>query len=434
MPLDYADPGGPHIGIALERHPASDPAHRIGSLVLNPGGPGESGILNFSTDLSVLPAGVVEHFDVVTFDPRGIAASEGIHCVGDTYRGPAPDPVPQTPAAEQALLAADRGYAQSCLKSAGALLSHMGTLDVARDMEELRLALGDPGLSYLGLSYGTLLGATYASLFPTHVRAMVLDGPIDPSLDTADLANAQALGFERSLDAFFSWCVASPGACVWRPDGDPHAAFRALAAKVRAHPLGVGSQAVGPSEFYTGTFGSLYAQGFWPSLGRALAAVAAGSGAAMRGLYNAYERVGDPSFDGDASNAVTCLDYPAPTDPGVFFQRADAAAAIAPDFGPLFAWGALSCSVWPVRAIDQRVPAPVRAAGSPPILVVGTTGDPATPYAWARSLAGQLDHGVLLTRDGVDHVAIFYSACVRSRDEAYLEALQVPAAGTVCPS
>jgi len=434
VPLDYADPGGEHIGIALERRLASDPAHRIGSLILNPGGPGESGLLNLSKDLSVLPAGVLEHFDVVAFDPRGIGASEGIHCVGDTYNGPEPDPVPQTPAAEQTLLASDRAYAQSCARSAGALLAHVGTLDVARDLEELRQALGDAGLNYLGLSYGTLLGATYASLFPTHIRAMVLDGALDPSLTTADLANAQALGFENSLDAFFAWCSATPGSCAWRPVGDPHAAFQTLAASVRAHPLAVGTQTVGPNEFYTGTFGTLYAQSFWPSLGRALAGVASGSGSAMLGLYDGYERVGDPSFDGDANNAVTCLDHPVPTDPNVYFQRAATAAEIAPDFGPLFAWGALSCAVWPVPAADQRVPAPVRAAGSPPILVVGTTGDPATPYAWARSLASQLEHGVLLTRVGLDHVAIFYSSCVRSWDDAYLENLQTPPPGTVCAS
>ncbi len=432
VPLDYADPHSRRIGIALERRPASGPGARIGSLVINPGGPGESGVLNFEKDLGVLPAGVLARFDVVTFDPRGVGRSEGIHCAADGYTGPTPDPVPQTRAAEQALLAADRGYADACARGAGDLLPHMGTVDVARDLEELRIALGDAGLTYLGLSYGTLLGATYAGLFPIHVRAMVLDGILDPALSTADLANNQALGFERSLDAFFAWCTSPGSGCAWHPAGDPHAAFRALAASVRAHPLDVGNQSVGPNEFYTGAFGTLYSRTFWPSLGRALAGVATGSGSAMLGLFSGYERVGDPSFNGDANNAVTCLDHPVPTDPAAYPARAAAAAAIAPDFGPLFAWGGLECAVWPVPPSAGRVPGPVHAPGSPPILVVGTTGDPATPYAWAQDLAGQLEHGVLLTRTGVDHVAIFYSSCVRQWDEAYLVSLQPPPAGTTC--
>jgi len=432
VPLDYADPTGPRIGIALERRPASDPGQRIGSLVINPGGPGESGIGNFENDLAVLPGGVLDRFDVVTFDPRGVGASEGIHCSGDTYSGPEPDPVPSTPAAEQVLVSSDRAYGEACGRSAGALLAHVGTLDVARDLEELRMALGDAGLSYLGLSYGTLLGATYASLFPTHVRAMVLDGPLDPSLSTAELADNQAEGFEQALDSFFSWCAATPSQCRWQPGPDPRAAFEALAASVRAHPLTAGGTTVGPAEFYTGTFGTLYATSFWPALGRALAGIAAGDGSAMVGLFDGYERVGDPSFDGDANNAVTCLDHPVPTDLAGYPAQAAAAAADAPDFGPLFAWGAVSCAVWPVPASARRQPGPIAAPGSPPILVVGTTGDPATPYAWAKSLASQLQRGVLLTRDGLDHVAIFYSSCVRNWDQSYLETVQPPPADTVC--
>jgi len=432
VPVDYASPGGAHIGIALRRRPASDPAHRIGSLVLNPGGPGGSGIAALDQDVSLLPASVLARFDVIAFDPRGIGASEALHCTGDTYNGPVPDPDPQTAAAIATLLAADRAYAEACARAGGALLAHLGTADVARDMEELRMAVGDPGLTYLGLSYGTFLGAQYAVMFPTQVRAMVLDGAIDPALTTEQLADAQAQGFEQSLEAFFAWCRASR--CAWQPAGDPHTAFRAIATTLRARPLTVGSRTLGPSQFYTGTFGTLYARSFWPSLARSLAAAAAGNGAPMLGLFNGYERTGDPTFDGDTNNAVTCLDHPVPADPAVYPSRASRAAAVAPDFGPLFAWGGLTCAVWPVPAGALRVPTPAHAPGSPPILVVGTTGDPATPYAWAQALASQLAHGVLLTRVGQDHVAIFYSSCVRSWDAQYLVDLEPPPAGTVCPS
>ena len=433
VPLDYAAPSGPHIAIALERRPAGT-TRRIGSLVINPGGPGESGILNLSKDLALLPPGVLARFDVIAFDPRGVGQSSPVHCEGGSRGGPSPDPVPTTPAGEDALLAVDRAYAAACLHGSGQiLLDHVGTVDVARDLESLRRAVGDPGLTYLGLSYGTLLGATYAGLFPRNVRAMVLDGALDPSLTMADLAGAQAKGFQDALDAFFGWCAGN-GACAWRPGPDPHGAFEALVAAVRRRPLAVGARQVGPQEFYTGTFATLYARSFWPSLGRALAAVTAGDGSSMLGLYDGYERTGDPSFSGDANNAVTCLDHPVPRDPSLYFQRAAEARRLAPDFGPLFAWGALTCAVWPAHDAQARPVASISAPGSPPIVVVGTTRDPATPYAWAQALARQLAHGVLLTRVGEDHVAIFSSSCVRAFDETYLVTGVAPATGTVCPS
>ncbi|HZQ56594.1 MAG TPA: alpha/beta hydrolase [Acidimicrobiales bacterium] len=423
VPVDYGRPGAAQIGIALRRRPASDPAHRIGSLVLNPGGPGESGIAKLDTDVALLPADVLARFDVVAFDPRGIGGSDPLHCAGDTYAGPTPDPDPQTADAQRVLLDADRAYADACGRAGGDLLAHLGTADVARDLDELRAALGDARLTYLGLSYGTFLGSQYAGMFPTHVRAMVLDGALDPSLPTDALANAQAQGFERSLAAFLSW---------WRPDGGGRAAFDAVVTSVRARPLRVGARQVGPAELYTGVFGTLYARSFWPSLARALAAAAAGNGAPVLGLFDGYERTGDPTFDTDTNNAVNCIDHPVPRDPGAFPARAAAAGAAAPDFGPLFAWGGLMCAVWPVPDSALRVPAPVHAPGSPPIVVVGTTGDPATPYAWAQSLASQLSQGVLLTRVGDDHVALFYSACVRNWAGAYLVGLQPPPPGTVC--
>jgi pimeloyl-ACP methyl ester carboxylesterase len=430
VPLDYSSPAGPHNGIALERHVATDPSARIGSLVINPGGPGESGILNFSKDLPLLPATVLARFDVIAFDPRGIGKSSPLHCDGDTFSGTV-DPVPQTAATRSTLAEADAAYAQACLHTAGApLLEHVGSVDVARDLESLRQAVGDRGLSYLGISYGTLLGATYAAMFPTHVRAMVLDGALDPAMTTDQLSANQAAGFERALNSFFAWCAAN--ACAWRPKGDYSAAYRALANSVRAHPLVVSpTETVGPEEFYTGTFSTLYAQSFWPSLGRALQAIANGQGGPMLGLYNGYNHVGDPSFNGDANNAITCLDHPVTRDLSVYPSLAASAAVDAPDFGPLFAWGSVTCAVWPVPS--TRPVGPTRAAGSPPILVVGTTQDPATPYAWAQGLASELQHGVLLTRVGQDHVAIFYSSCVRAWDESYLVGLDPPPTGTVCP-
>jgi len=439
VPLDYAQPGGRHLGIALKRRPARDPAQRLGSLVLNPGGPGESGLANLAKDLTLLTAGTRARFDIVAFDPRGVGASAAIRCnPGGAVTQPAaePDPVPATQAARDALVAEDRAYASACARATGDLLAHVGTTDVARDLDLIRAALGDARLSYLGLSYGTFLGAVYAGMFPTHVRAMVLDGAIDPALSTYELAQAQALGFEASLHAFFDWCrAASASGCAWRPGTDLATAYSQLLARVRRAPLPAsGGRQVGPAELYIATYGTLYARSFWPSLAGGLAAAERRDGGPLRAAYEAYMGTRDPAFDADASQAINCLDHPVPTDLGAYPVRAATAGQSAPVFGPLLAWSVVGCAVWPVPESAKRTPAPTHAAGSPPILVVGTTQDPATPYAWARSLAGELDHGVLLTRQGADHVAIFYSGCARAIYESYLVSLRAPAAGTVCSS
>ncbi|GAC1600505.1 MAG: alpha/beta hydrolase [Acidimicrobiales bacterium] len=405
--------------------------------MINPGGPGESGLLNFDKDLSLMPAAVVDRFDMVGFDARGIGQSSPLHCADATSAPQAaataagPDPVPQSAAAQQAALEADRAYADACAHFSGAsLLAHVGSTDVAHDLEILRAALGDSALSFVGLSYGTLLGATYADLFPSRVRAMVLDGIYDPSLSTDDVADAQAAGFERSLDAFLAWCQEAGSGCGWSPGSDAHRAFRDLAAALRAKPLG----ALGVGELDTAVFGTLYARNWWPSLGRAIGAASRGDGAALLALYNGYQHTGDPSFSSEANSAITCLDHPVSRDPGSYPARARMAAAAAPDFGALFAWAEMSCAVWPVPPSVIRAPHRILAPGSGPILVVGTRNDPATPYSWAGSLAGQLQHAGLLTREGVDHVALFYSNCVRDAAASVLIELRLPPAGAVCAS
>ncbi len=306
----------------------------------------------------------------------------------------------------------------------------VGTVDAARDLDRIREGLGDQRLTFLGHSYGTLLGATYAELFPDRVRAMVLDGAIDPALSTDAMSIAQAQGFEASLDAFFAWCRGSNG-CAWRPTGDQRTAFMGLLASVRARPLNVGRRAVGAGELLLGVLSTLYARSFWPALGRALAGVATGDGGQVLSLSDGYQTHG-LSNAADANSAITCLDHPVSDDPSTYPQTAAAAAAQAPVFGPMFAWGALQCGVWPVPSTRQ--PHVIRANGAPPILVVGTTDDPATPYRWAVALASGLDKGVLVGRVGVDHVAYYYSACVRQIDARYLVDGTTPPPSTVCPT
>jgi hypothetical protein len=263
------------------------------------------------------------------------------------------------------------------------------------------------------------------------VRAMVLDSVIDPALTFNQITLGQAQGFEGVLLSFFSWCAAS-SSCPWRPAGDPTNAVLALLAQSRAAPVPAGNgRTAGPGELYDALLDGLYSETDWPTLGNALAADAAGNGAAIVAMSDAYNVNGSTNGD-DAAEAIDCADHPVSHDLAAYPFLAAEYQASAPVFGALLAWGEAACAVWPTPA--TRTPAPVSAVGAPPILVVGTTHDPATPYAWAVSVANELSHGVLLTRDGSDHVAYFYSACVRSYVQTYLVTGVTPPPGTVCTS
>ena len=434
VPFDYADPSGPTIPIAVARHPAEDPAARIGSLVIDPGGPGVSGIDDMANELASLTPQLLDDFDIVLFDPRGVERSDPVTCgetPGTSTATPLPDPVPTTPSQQAAAIAGLKQFAAACEKASAGVLPYVGSVDVARDMDRLRSALGDAGLTYMGQSYGTLLGLTYASMFPTHVRAMVLDSVIDPALTFNQITQGQAQGFEEVLQSFFAWCAAS-SSCPWRPAGDPTAALLAQVGAATASPAPAGAgQVAGAGELYDALLDGLYARSDWPELGHALAADAAGNGAPAVTLSQRYNENGSTNQD-DAAVAIDCLDHPVSQDLAAYGYLADLLKASAPVFGPLLAWGEAACAVWPVP--PTRPVGPVAAPGAPPILVVGTTNDPATPYAWAENVSKELSRGVLLTRDGDDHVAYFYSACVRGYVQAYLVNGFTPPTGTTCTS
>jgi pimeloyl-ACP methyl ester carboxylesterase len=430
-PLDYVHPNGATIQIAMARHPAVVPSERIGSVVINPGGPGGSGIDDLPNELSVLPAGVVDRFDVISFDPRGVQRSSPVSCTSGSNSssgGPDPNPVPATPAQQQQLLQSDQQYASACQQASGTVLPFVGSVDAARDLDRIRQAVGDAGLTFIGHSYGTLLGATYAELFPTHVRAMVLDGAIDPALTTQQYLVDQSNSLEAELKSFFAWCASS--GCAWRPAGDPTAALLALIRRAADQPLPAGGgTAAGPGTIYSTLLAGLLSQSSWPTLAGALASAAAGNGSAASSISGRYDR-GGSSNGADAERAIDCLDHPTDRNPSTYAALAGAVGQTAPVFGPLLAWGLLTCATWP--ALPTRTPAPALDVGAPPILVVGTTGDPVTPYKWAQALAGELSGGVLLTWQGQSHVAYFYSSCVRSAYESYLVAGVSPTPGTTC--
>ena len=438
VPLDYRHPDGATIQIAVARHPAEILSERIGSLVINPGGPGGSGIDDLPNELSVLSPDLLDRFDIVSFDPRGVGRSSPVTCTaaasgggaaGGGGPGPSIDPVPTTPGAVQALVANDRSFGAQCERDSGAILPFVGTADSAQDLDRIRIALGDAQLTFVGHSYGTLLGATYSEDFPTRVRAMVLDGAIDPGLSTTQYATDQASSLEAELQAFFGWCV-SDAACPWRPNGDPTAALLALIQQSRTTSLTVaGGSTAGPAEIYNALLAGLESQSSWPTLAQALAQAGAGSGDTVTGMSGRYE-TGGSSNAATAEEAIDCLDHPVDRDPESFPALAASIGRTAPVFGPLLAWGLLGCATWPV--LPTRTPAPASDPGAPPILVVGTTGDPVTPYRWAVALARELTGGTLLTWQGQSHVASFYSPCVRAAEQAYLIAGTLPATGTIC--
>ena len=441
VPRDYKDPAGPTLTLALARKPARTPAARIGSLLINPGGPGNSGVSDLPSELNSLTPTLQNRFDIVSWDPRGIQRSAPVHCSdpnakasggGGGDSGSTIDPAPTRPEDQQTLADAYKAVGEACLRWSGELLRFVGTDSTVEDLERIRLALGEDKLTFIGHSAGTLLGAVYADRYPQHVRAFVLDGPIDPSLTLDQMTLAQAKGFEAALRSFFAYCDATP-TCKWRPaNPDRTQAYLALMDRIRQQPLKAsGGRIVGVDTFVSGTMSRLTARSKWPSLGDALAAAERGDGSPLATLASNYQNAG-ASNAADARQSILCLDHPAPRELSAYPPLAEASKAQAPVFGPVFTWAALSCGMWSVPSTLE--PKPARAAGAPPIMVVGTTGDPATPQAWAEALAGQLEHGVLVLRQGAEHVAYYYSACVRRLADAYLVDGHAPASGTVCAS
>jgi pimeloyl-ACP methyl ester carboxylesterase len=440
VPYDYKNPGGKRFSLPVIELPATEPSRRIGALVINPGGPGGSGVQYALGARSELPAAVRARFDIVGFDPRGVGGSEpALHCLTgpelDTYL--ATDDEPASAAQLAAIVAQSKLYAARCERNSAALLPYVGTQNAARDMDVLRAALGDARLSFLGKSYGTYLGTWYAELFPARVRALVLDGAVDP--DTPSLADdiTQAAGFQTAFGSFAAWCLAAP-ACPLGP-GPVAAAVRKTQALVTransvplANHLGDGQVADG-AMLVNGIAAALYSKAYWPDLKTALANAFGGDGTVLVELANLLlERNPNGTYSNlaDADTSISCLDRPWPRSLATWQAAARQAAAAAPLFGAPIVWGSLTCAYWPVAAY----PLPrIRAAGARPILVIGTLRDPATPYRWAQALAGDLASGVLLGWNGDGHTAYGQgSACVDTIVDDYLIDLSVPRSGMVC--
>ncbi len=437
VPLDAARPDGEHISLALARRPAS--GKRIGVLLTNPGGPGVSGVQFLESAASVFGPEILRRFDIVSWDPRGVGASAPIRCLDNLDAFYAVDRTPEDSAAVARNVAVAREFAASCEKRSGRELGDIATSASVRDMDAIRAAIGETRISYLGFSYGTFLGARYADAYPQHVRTMVLDGVVDPSLSYSAATITQAKGFEEVLNAFFAWCRMD-SRCGFARGGDPADAFGRLERAVAAEPtpatVNGEERTLGPGEFDIGVAQALYAgRAGFPTLAGALVDTARGSGDQMLALADEYtERQPGGKYSNltAAFYAISCVDAPSPPTVADVQRLADQAARVAPHFGAANAWLGLPCTFWPVPARDK--PAAVHDAGAPPLLVVGTIHDPATPYASAQSVASQLN-ARLLTFEGDGHTAYGRgSSCIDDAVEKYLLTAKVPAAGTRCPA
>ncbi|MEA2645060.1 MAG: hypothetical protein QOE92_143 [Chloroflexota bacterium] len=431
--LDRSNPAAGTITLDLARLAARPGGNRIGTLLVNPGGPGESGI-RFLRGAARLLDPFRERFDVLSWDPRGVGGSDILQCEPgpDLERYLGTDPVVDDPAERGAWIDVNRAYAAGCGSNGKRILPFLGARDVAEDMDDIRAAVGDDKLSYLGISYGTMLGLTYADAHPERIRAMALDGAIDPALGALDLVKQQGLGFEAELNDFLAFC-AGDTTCAIHYGGNPRAVLDRVIAEADRNGIPAGGRRVTAGIIYYSLAVGLYSRGSWPGLAGAIARGANGDGGTLLSLADLYfHRHTDGSYDPlfDVYTAVTCIDRPTPTDITEFDRLADSLAGSAPHFGRAIAWQSLPCAYWPVPPTGAA--GPVSAPGSPPILVIGGTGDPATPYEMSVSVAKQLAHGVLLTRNGGGHPSIDKSQCVRDAVQGYLFSLTTPPDKTTC--
>jgi pimeloyl-ACP methyl ester carboxylesterase len=438
VPLDYAKPRGRSIGIALLKVPALDPGSRIGSMVVNPGGPGESGVDYAAGAASTYGKALREVYDTVGFDPRGVDRSAPVECASDkqldTYVESDPDPT--TPAEMKEADGLLRQLGEGCLRRSGAIARHVSTIEVAKDLDILRAAVGDTKLTYFGASYGTAIGATYADLFPTHVGRMVLDGALDPATSTVQLNLVQAHGFETALRSYVADCVRR-GSCYLGSTVDQGTRrIKTFLDSVEAKPLSTstGAKLTSGMAVY-GVWYPLYDSSSWPVLDKELQDAFAGDGSLLLTVADAYlhrDAAGhytDNSFE--AFYAINCLDHDDGLPSSQVKRYLPQFEKASPTFGAIFAYSISACHTWPIHSGQRSKP--VKAIGSPPIMVVGTTRDPATPLVWARALVKQLPHGVLVKRNGDGHTGYGRgNSCVNDTVESYLVKDTVPRGQVNC--
>ena len=438
-PLDWANPSAGEIKLALIRHLAT--GTRLGSLLINPGGPGASGYdfvrdsVDYAADKKLQTS-----YDIVGFDPRGVGRSSAVTCYSpaqmDAYLY---DITPGVRGSDEWIannVRTAKDFGQACGAKTGALLDHVGTVSAARDLDLLRATLGDKKLNYLGYSYGTYLGTVYADLYPQKTGRLVLDGALDPASSNADVTQVQAQGFESALRAYLKDCLAHTHCPFSGTVADGMATITDLLRAVEASPIrNTDGRELGANTLVTAIIFPLYDRASWSYLSKMFAAVMKGSAAFAFQLADAYNSRNDDGTYADNSTeaftGVNCLDYTFNADPAVMRQAAATLSKAAPVIGPYLSYGDISCANWPYKSTLKR--GPIAAAGSAPILVVGTTNDPATPYVWAQNLARELENGHLVTYKGEGHTAYNKSnSCVNNTVDNFLVQGTVPSEDPKC--
>lgn len=439
VPTDYAHPEAGTIAIAAIRFPASRNDNKKGSILVNPGGPGASGY-DFVRDAARthFTAKLRSAYDMVGFDPRGVKRSAPVTCLSDAERDESREKVYRydTDAGLAAALADNKEIIAKCVEKSGPALAHIDTGSSAKDMDILRAVLNDTKLNYLGYSYGTSLGATYAELFPDNVGHLVLDGAVDLALDNEEMTAQQVEAFEKALRRYVEDCLGQEGCPLSGTVDDAMLQVQELVAAVDANPeqASDGRLVNGPT-MATALYTPLYDDVSWPVLTQALTAAFQGDVSLMLRIADmGADRNPDGSYDsntGFAFTAVNCLDYPMVSDTAGMRAEAQRLKKLAPTFGPYFAYGGLNCKDWPFKPVGT--PGPAKYTGEAPIVVIGTTGDPATPYAWAEAMRKQLGNASLLTWEGEGHTAYGRSnSCVSDAVDSYFVNGKLPADGTRC--
>ncbi|MDH6708194.1 pimeloyl-ACP methyl ester carboxylesterase [Kitasatospora sp. MAA19] len=435
VPLDYTAPDAGSLDVAVVRNPATKQDQRAGSLLVNPGGPGGSGVAMVKGDPTGFDGPLHDRFDMIGFDPRGVAGTSPLNCLDDQARdGWVTTDEP----------GADHGkqLADACQAKYAKVLPFVSTRNTARDMDVLRAAVGDQKLNYLGMSYGTYLGSLYAEEFPDRVGRLVLDGATTPSTSLVQHNIEQQAGFERALKAFAADCAGKDPCPLGK---DPAKAPQKLADfldGLKDKPLKTAKgRTLTANAAWTGVISQLYGgEKAWTNLRNTLGwAMVRGKGDYLLDLtdgYNGRDRDGHYGESADAYTAIHCADGATDAPAGDQLQAAltdlAAKAPLVSKHDPTAALFDPDCRIWPYRSTEK--PHAIKSAATAPIVVVGTTGDPATPYAWAEKLTAELGNAVLLTRDGEGHTAYGASSCIRGAVDTFLVDGTVPTAGTHCPT
>lgn len=442
-PLDWKHPSDDSIKLVLIRKTAS--GTRLGSLLVNPGGPGASGYSFVADSLDyAVDAKLKASYDIVGFDPRGVNKSSAVKCYKDPEEMDAflYDITPGVVGSDAWLAAQDassKKFGESCLKYTGKLLGFVDTVSAARDLDLLRAVLGDKKLNYLGYSYGTLLGSTFAELYPKKTGRMVFDGVVDPATTDFDVTSMQARGFESALKAYLADCLTG-SKCPFPGSGKSGvnaatAQIRAILSGLNASPLrGTDGREVGGATMFNAIILPLYNRDNWSYLSELFTDVMAGNADYALQLADSYnDRKANGTYTDNQTEAfiaINCLDYKTEGDAATLRAEATELAKLAPVFGPQMSYGD-TCSQWPFASTRDRVP--IAAKGSAPILVVGTTNDPATPYQWAVNVSKELENGHLVTYKGEGHTAYNKSnSCVNNAVDDFLVNGKVPASDPRC--